>query len=126
MIKKFIRNKLRNFLGVDQLENDLQKVHERIDHLTKYTKIVIDSFKVDYRRQIAKLQEHTRVDADVGIRGNNTIILTGVYRRKAYVHFYDVGDGEFHKLVEQLESMREYALVRHIDAPPNFKGVFDL
>jgi hypothetical protein len=75
---------------------------------------------------IAELKEHTRVDADVGFRGNNTIILTGVYKRQAFVRFYDVGDAEFISLVEQLKHMKKYALIRHVDALPNFRGVFKL
>ncbi len=76
--------------------------------------------------KVAELKEYTRVDADVGIRGNNTIILTGVYRNRAYVQFYDLGDGEFIRLVEHLKDMKGHALIRHVDAPPHFKGMFEI
>lgn len=76
--------------------------------------------------KVAELKEYTRVDADVGFRGNNTIILTGVYRNRAYVQFYDLGDGEFVRLVEHLKGMKGHALIRHIDAPPQFKGAFEI
>lgn len=76
--------------------------------------------------KIAELKEYTRVDADVGFRGNNTVILTGVYRNRAYVQFYDLGDGEFARLVEHLKDMRSHALIRHIDAPPSFRGSFEI
>jgi hypothetical protein len=76
--------------------------------------------------KVAELKDYTRVDADVGIRGNNTIILTGVYRNRAYVQFYDLGDGEFVRLVEHLKDMKGHALIRHIDAPPQFKGMFEI
>jgi hypothetical protein len=76
--------------------------------------------------KIAELKDYTRVDADVGFRGNNTIILTGVYHNKGYVQFYDLGDSEFVKLAEYLKEMKKHALIRHIDAPPAFRGVFEL
>lgn len=76
--------------------------------------------------KVAELKEYTRVDADVGFRGNNTIILTGVYHNRAYVQFYDLGDGEFMRLVEHLKDMKGHALIRHIDAPPHFKGTFEI
>lgn len=76
--------------------------------------------------KMAELKEFTRVDADVGFRGNNTVILTGVYRNKAYVQFYDLGDGEFVSLVNRLKDMKSHALIRHVDAPLTFHSVFDL
>ena len=76
--------------------------------------------------KVAELKEYTRVDADVGFRGNNTIILTGVYHNRAYVQFYDLGDGEFVRLVEHLKDMKGHALIRHIDAPTQFRGMFEI
>lgn len=77
-------------------------------------------------RTLNELKEYTRVDADVGYRGNNTIILTGVYRNQAYVRFYDMGESEFRQLVEQLKHMQRHALIRHIDAPHDFRGTFQI
>lgn len=95
-------NLIKQKLGITQIEQD-------IIHIKQF----VNEFK-----------KHTRVDADVGFRSNNTIILTGVYRNKAYVHFYDLGDGEFLSLVEQLKNMKKYAYIRNIDAPIPFKGMF--
>lgn len=102
-------------LGIVKLQQEVDKQHA-----------LLLSHKVFVREKIEELKEYTRVDADVGFRGNNTIILTGVYRRKAYVQFWDVGDGEFEKLVDQLRYMSDHALLRNIDAPPYFKGTFGL
>jgi hypothetical protein len=77
-------------------------------------------------QRINDLKEYTRVDADIGFRGNNTIILTGVYRKKGFVRFYDVGDGEFKNLVLQMRDMKDHALIRNIDRPPSFEGTFDI
>jgi hypothetical protein len=76
--------------------------------------------------KVADLKEYTRVDADVGIRGNNTIILTGVYHKQGFVQFYDIDDGGFQRLVDMMRSMKDHALIRHIDSPPVFHGVFEL
>ncbi|MFW8602145.1 hypothetical protein ACOHYD_11790 [Desulfobacterota bacterium M19] len=77
-------------------------------------------------QKINELKDYTRVDADLGYRGNNTIILTGVYRRRAFVQFYDVGEGEFQRAVDMLRNMKEHALVRHIDKVPSFHGTFEI
>ena len=101
---KWIKNKL----GITKLEQENQMLKYKLEKYQDFIK------------------EYTRVDADIGYRGNNTIILTGVYRNKAYVHFYDIGDGEFVNLVEHLREMKDHALIRHIDKPPHFSGFFDL
>ncbi len=106
---------IKKKLGITALENGQKSLDARL----LWHKDFVNS-------KVAELKEYTRVDADVGFRSNNTIILTGVYKKKAYVHFYDIGDGEFIRLVEQLKSMRGHALLRTIDTPPMFKGTFDL
>ena len=110
-MKKWIKNKI----GITKLAEENKSLKKELSILEAYV-----------CRKMHELKQYTRVDADVGIRGNNTIILTGVYRRRAYVKFYDMGDANFIDLVEQLKEMRKHSLIRHIDAPPNFKGVFDL
>ena len=79
-----------------------------------------------FAAQLGELKKMCRVDADVGFRGNNTIVLTGVLGGKAFVRFYDVGDGDFKAMVEQIGHMKRYSLVRNVDAPPEFHGAFKL
>lgn len=110
-----MKRHIKDWLGVSKLEKENAELRVKLAVHGEYV-----------TSKVSELKEYTRVDADVGIRGNNTIILTGVYRRKAYVRFYDLGDGEFVRLVEQLKAMRDHALIRNIDAPPSFKGIFDL
>lgn len=88
---KWIKNKL----GIIDLENEI-----------KLLKFVVQQHEKFVERKIAELQEYTRVDADIGMRGNNTIVLTGVYKKQGYVKFYDVGNGEFAHLVEMLKDMK--------------------
>ena len=120
---------IKDLLGITKLETENEKLkksleftNNRLEHFSR----IINNQAIHISNKLAELQEYTRVDADVGMRGNNTIILTGVFRNQAYVKFYDLGDGEFRQLVEQLQYMREHALIRHIDAPHTFKGIFNL
>jgi hypothetical protein len=106
---------IKGKLGLSALEQENAALRQEI---RSHRQFVVD--------KMAELKAYTRVDADVGMRGNNTIILTGVYRNQGYVKFYDMGDGEFMRLIEQLNDMRSHALIRHIDAPPSFKGAFRL
>lgn len=108
-------NWLKRYLGITELERENIRLRSYVERHERY----ID-------RKVEELKDYTRVDADIGIRGNNTIVLTGVYRNKGFVRFYDMGDGEFKKLVEQLQYMRDHCLIRHIDEPPSFHGTFDL
>jgi hypothetical protein len=108
-------NWIKDKLGITQLEFENLKFKQAIK---------IHEYFV--ANKIAELKEYTRVDADIGFRGNNTIILTGVYRNKAYIRFYDLGDAEFLRLVEQLKEMRQHALLRNIDCPYEFRGTFEV
>ncbi len=108
---KWIKKKI----GITVLEMEIESLKTQIINHKNFV-----------NNRIADLKEYTRVDADLGFRGNNTIILTGVYKNKGYVYFYDMGDGEFEKMVEQLKNMRDHSLIRHIDAPPQFHGIFNI
>lgn len=106
---------IKKILGIKKIEDDL-----------KSTNTMLSYHRSKLNQELSKLKEFSRIDADVGIRGNNTIILTGVLNGKAYVKFYDLGDGEFIKLVEQLRWMKDSHLIRNIDAPAPFIGAFEL
>lgn len=110
-----MRNLIKSFLGITKLEEE-----------NKYLRSMIENHRAYVADKVKELKDYTRVDADIGIRGNNTIVLTGVYRNQGYVRFYDLGDGEFLKLVEQLRYMNKHALIRNIDKPPSFIGKFDI
>ena len=72
--------------------------------------------------QEAELEHYARYDADIGVRGNNTIVLTGTYRGHGYVRFYDLSDENFHHMVERMRGMR--TMLRNIDCPPQLQGKF--
>ncbi len=106
---------IKRRLGITQLECENRALRAQLKSHANY---VVD--------KMAELKAYTRVDADMGMRGNNTIILTGVYKKRAFVKFYDVGDGEFRLLAEHLQRLKGHALIRHVDRPPPFQGGFDL
>lgn len=110
-----IKQKLKVWLGIVELEQKQMMFRVKLNN---HQSFVLDRMK--------ELKAYTRVDADLGIRGNNTIILTGVYRNKAYVKFYDLGDGEFLKLIEQMKHMQDHCLIRNVDAPPSFHNTFNI
>ena len=114
-MKNWIKNKIKQKLGITQLENENKILRSKLQEHSAYV-----------TKKIGELKEYTRVDADIGFRGNNTIVLTGVYRNQGYVRFYDLGEGHFKDLVEQLKCMKDHALIRNLDMPPQFRGVFEI
>ena len=114
-MRAWIKNKLKQKLGITQLESENKALRYQLNEHSGYI-----------TKKIGELKEYTRVDADIGFRGNNTIVLTGVYRNQGFVRFYDLGDGEFKSLVEQMKYMKDHALIRNLDMPPYFRGVFEI
>lgn len=111
-----MKNYIKKILGISKLEND--------NECLKYE---LREKQSQINKTLDQLKEFARVDADIGFRGNNTIILAGVYRNKGYVQFYDMGDGEFAHLIEELKYRQKSALIRHIDKPAaSFIGEFGL
>ena len=110
-----MKNWVKKKLGITSLEKKNKELSLLLESHSRYVS-----------EKIAELKEYTRVDADIGVRGNNTIILTGVYKNKGFVRFYDIGDGEFIKLIEQMNYMKDHCLIRNIDQPPSFNGTFKI
>lgn len=108
---------LRKWLGIEDYELASNAIHSS-------NKSYIESVHTKLDRRLAELDRLTKVDADVGVRGKNTIILTGVYRGKAYVEFYECSNDYFIDTVERLRHEGRSNLIRNIDAPPTFNGSF--
>ena len=108
-----MRTWIRKWLGVTELEGDVE---------TQRRMIVDQTIKISKR--IEELDRLTCRDADIGFRGNCTIVLTGVYRGKAYVQFYDVDPEEFRHMVEIFKGKKNF--FRHIDAPHPLAGWFKI
>lgn len=105
-IKESAKKRLRAWLGVDVLEQENARLRQTI---------MCQADRVTDR--ITELDELTRMDVDIGYRGPCTVILTGVYRGKGYVTFYEMDHGEFQYHVDMMKHMRGNHLVRNIDAP---------
>jgi hypothetical protein len=110
-ILKFLRDKL----GITALEQE--------NNSLKY-QLSVQSTRLD--RRIAELDELTAVDADVGVRGPCTVILTGVYRGNGYVKFYEMPVDEFRRHVDMMLDMQRSSLIRTVDAPPSFMASFPI
>ena len=106
---------LKKKFGISDLETEIKSLRNEIDYYETFIKSTM-----------SELKENARLDADIGTRGNNTIILTGVFKKRAYVKFYDMGDGDFEELVKQMHHMKKTALIRHIDKPYSYSGSFSL
>lgn len=106
---------LRKWLGIED------------DKISNQTfNMATQSYVNSMDKRIAELDNLTRMDADVGCRGESTIILTGVYQGKAYVQYYDLDTYQFKSLVEQMRYENKQHLIRTVDAPRGFKGWFNL
>jgi CRP-like cAMP-binding protein len=110
-----IKKKIKSWLGITALEME-------IDHLRG----VINTEQKRIARRIEELDNLTREDIDIGFRGKNTIILTGVYRGRGYVEFYDMSDYDFAEVVKMYQDRRKRNLLRVVDGPPFVSGAFDI
>lgn len=116
-MKEKIRDWLSQFFGIDVLKKSVTSELARLSILEK-----------ELIHKLNKLEESTKIDVEVGHRGDCTIILTGVYKNRGYVEFYDIPHRDFAYYVEDLKARRKGNLIRHIDGAIgfNFKGWFDL
>lgn len=110
-----MRKMLRKWLGIDTLE-------KRADTHS----YILDGLAGQIDKKIKELDKLTREDWDIGVRGPSTIILTGVYRGRGYVKFYDVPGEQFEDLVQMFRSREKSHLIRNVDAPHLMSGAFKL
>ncbi|WOF74153.1 hypothetical protein QMT40_001800 [Parvibaculaceae bacterium PLY_AMNH_Bact1] len=114
-LRAWLRATLRGWLGVHVLELEAAQSRQMYEHLST----VLD-------KKIKELDRLTREDWDVSARGRSTIILTGVYRKRGFVKFYDIPQDEFEGLVHIYRDRRKEHTIRNIDAPYVVSGAFDL
>lgn len=97
-----------------------------IDQAFANQNMEIRRYKQKLDDTLIDLDRLTAFDADVGVRGRCSVILTGVYRGRGFVQFYDVHPHEFHRLVEMYRDMERTHLIRNVDNLPGFRGTFDI
>ena len=118
-----MKNWIKKVLGIERLEQEIDGLKQEVD----LTRVQVISVSEELDSKLAELKKYSRVDADVGYRQNNTIILTGVYKNRGYVQFYDLGNEEFERAVEELRHRGKSAIIRNIDSPHrDFIGSFEL
>ena len=96
--------KLRSIVARHQ--DEVKYLHHRISELEKIIK------------------ERTDVAVDVNYSGHNHIIVIGRYKNAGYVQTFTVGTKDLGNLIERLKDMEKFGIVRTIDAPPSFRGIF--
>ena len=108
-----MKNWIKNKLGIAKLEKKISELNS--SNLVLQNRLAAKESEIE--KHLSTLCEFTKIDADVGIRGNNTIVLTGYVGKRGYVRFYDIGDGKFKELVEWTKEMQKYGEIRSIDEP---------
>jgi len=110
-----IKAAIEMWLGIPALRLENAALRKRLES---------ESRRISAR--IAELDKLTAIDVDIGMRGSCTVILSGVYRGKGYVQFYEMSFDEFRDLVEHFREQRRNHLIRVIDEPYSMRGSFDI
>tara|TARA_R110000803_G_scaffold67241_4_gene128920 strand:- start:862 stop:1236 length:375 start_codon:yes stop_codon:yes gene_type:complete len=109
------------------LNRIVKSYDEQIDVLNKQA---TETLRVaDYSNGIANqarefVKQATTLDADVHVRGSNTIIVTGRFRGNDYIQTFDLGDKDFEYTIRMFRDMARSHQVRKIDCPPGMKEIF--
>lgn len=114
-------NWIKHKLGISVLES-------RVDYLEGEVKLLEERvlrYKQYVDNHIKELERYTAVDADIS-RSGSSIILTGVYKGKGYVRFYDLSQEDFIHFVETVKWMTKEKALRVVDKPYWFNGSFEL
>jgi hypothetical protein len=119
---------LQKWLGLDALTKNLHNVITSVENTNDQLHYELSAHKAYVHDKVHKFLDETRIDCELGMRGKNTIVLTGVYKNRGYVEFYDLENSEFHGFVEMLKFRRKEHLIRHIDGPLGFdaRGYFNI
>lgn len=127
---KWLKNRLIKWLGVDELEEQFTDVNRDVALAAtelKYAQRRLRNVEEEIKAAMEVFNKYLRADADVdAYRGDNTIVLTGIYQGKGYVQFYDMSNADFEEMVKQLRSMCKCNMLRTVDAPPHFTGTFNI
>jgi len=117
-----IKNWILKLLGIDKLLLESERLSSEVNKLREE----VADHKYYVEQKVHHFTEYTRVDTDIGVRGKNTVILTGMLKGRGFVQFYDVDNQEFQDLVDRMKYLKKEHLVRNVDSPMgfNFKGYF--
>jgi hypothetical protein len=116
-VNKLVRY-FKKILGLTELEKEVASLRLENGSLGRSLKSIQAKFE--------DLDKLTRYDVDVGFRGQCSVVLTGVYKGKGYVQYYDIPYQEFEWMVEDMRERRKHNLIRNIDCPLHLRGCFDI
>ena len=98
----------------------------------KKLKEIVTGYDADMRNahaRIAELEklvrERTNIAVDVGFKSASHVIVVGRYKNADYVQTYALDTLDLAALIYQLRQMDRHGAVRRIDAPPQFRAVFE-
>lgn len=124
------RWRLLKLLGLNDVIVNLCKQQEEAENLVKqaYNHMhEADGLNQKTRMIVDDIRRVTTIDVDVALmpKQPNTIILTGRFKGRAYVNFYDVTPETFEGLISHMRDLKQWGQVRNLDAPPAFSAFFE-
>lgn len=114
-------NWIKQKLGITALETrvaELQKANERLYQELREVKTVSDNAS-------RIVEEHTRIDADIDIRGGSWVVVSGVWRGKGYVRSYRIDDQSVDGVKQYLDHIGRGYGKGQIDVAPQLRGWFE-
>lgn len=95
-------------------------------------KMIVAGYDADLRNAHARIAEleklvkdRTNIAVDVGFRSASHVIVIGRYRNADYVQTFEIDAPDLIRLVDQLRELERYGAVKRVDAPPQFRAVFE-
>lgn len=120
MIK--LMQKIKRLWGLDEYTDKIVKKMQqdmaRMDNRMKDLQRNLDSVEM-------LIRDRTDVSVDVGVRGPNTVIVTGKYKGVDYVEVFDVPGDHFGYIVDTLKDMKKHHQIRAIDSPMSMKFIIN-
>lgn len=135
--RTWVRFKLLQFLGLTGVLADICKRRDEVEKIyaeAERRRCEAAQLQADAKELHAQatalmkwVQERTTIDVDVSMRRGqpNTIILSGLYRDRAYVNVFEIETEDMHDLIRYLKDLQQWGQVRHLDAPPTFRALFE-
>jgi hypothetical protein len=115
-MKKWLKKKLEDLLDLDMMNK-------------YYTKLINDSRikvnNIEYRcaELESQLRKYQQVSADVNLKEDNLVILTGKLNGRNYVEIYSFKNHDFIEIANHLKELKKHHRIVSLDAPINFRDM---
>jgi len=100
----------------------MSEIEELRDEIETLKREMIN-LRAGQRAFFQELESHFISDVDISVRGPCTMILTGEYKGRGFIKFYDMDLDEFRARVEEMRGRKS---LRNIDAPHDVLQSFNL